>query len=479
MFAHRKRIINNLINECSIPCTSKLSEPSKMKVNFKISIWKRVIAVLLVALLALSAFNTYMILSRPSGPVDSTAVSYDFVVSQDGANYNLKNMLTGSTTSVPGSASSAINTALSDGNSVYLNPGVYVLNQDIFVSNKINLRIIGNGATILGNGHKIIIYGDNYTTSQYATVSGLTVINGTIRVENSFGTTISNMIFENTSVGIEMANTNTWSEDTKIQDCHFINATEGIAFRTPVGNATGSYDSSQIEGCFFNIGDNSVGVAVEPLAEFSDSQMQDVRMWMGQDGATNQTGLLDNGSMDQTMLFGVVFESFTDVPNDMFAVDLGKTCNPAPTLEGGVSFLGNWTANIYNPYSIWVSGVGSAFERQNVNVPVGLNGQYGANATIQTLPLQIFTFEPKIEVNGNFADNEMVTVRIRLQYADNTISNSVTKTFTADGAVWLSNDEMMQLYPSQSIIMAVIVDAQSSASSTNAVVTLSGYGTAG
>ena len=450
-----------------------------MKTNSKITISKRVIAVLLVALLALSAFNTYMIFSRPSGPVDSTAVSYDFVVSQDGNNYQLKNMLTGSTTSVSGSASSAINTALAQGNSVYLNPGIYNLDQDILVSNKINIKITSNGATIIGNGHKIIIYGDNFTASQYATISGFTIINGTIRIENSFGTTISNMIFENTSTGIELANTKSWSEDTKIEDCHFINATEGIAFRTPVGNATGSYASSQIDSCFFNIRDNSVGVKVERLAEFSDSQLQNVRMWMGQDGVTNQTGLLDDGSMYQTLLFGVVFESFTVTPNNMFAIDLGQNCNPAPTLDGGVSFLGNWTASIHNPYSAWISGVGSAFEREGVNVPVGLNSQYGANVTIQTLPLHIFTFEPKIQVDGNFANNETVTVRIRLQYADNVISNSVTKTFTASGAVWLSNDEILQLYPSQSIIMAVVVDAQSSSSSTNAVVTVSGYGTAG
>jgi hypothetical protein len=450
-----------------------------MKTNLKITISKRVIAVLLVALLALSAFNTYMIFRRPSGPVDSTAVIYDFVVSQDGNNYQLKNMLTGSTTSVSGSASSAINTALAQGNSVYLNPGIYNLDQDILVSNKINTKITSNGATIIGNGHKIIIYGDNFTTSQYATISGFTIINGTVRIENSFGTTISNMIFENTSTGIELANTKSWSEDTKIEDCHFVNATEGIAFRTPVGNATGSYASSQIDSCFFNIRDNSVGINVEPLAEFSDSQMQDVRMWMGQDGVTNQTGLLVDGSMYQTLLFGVVFESFTDIPNDMFAMDLGQTCNPAPILEGGVSFLGNWTASIHNPYSIWISGVGSAFERQNVNVPVGVNSQYGANVTIQTLPLQIFTFEPKIQVDGSFTNNETVTVRIRLEFADNVISNGITQTFTSSGAVWLSNDQMMQLYPSQDIIMGVVIDAQSSSSSTNAVVTVSGYGTAG
>lgn len=453
-----------------------------MKVNSKITVSNRVIVVFLIALLAFSAFNTYLIFERTSGPANTSAISYDFVVSQVGGYYQLKNMLTGYTTStktLSEGASSTVNEALSQGKSVYLNPGTYTLDQDILVSNKLNAKIVGDGATIIGNGKKIIISGDDYTKSQYATISGLTIINATIRIENSFGTTISNIIFENTSTGIELANTNTWSEDTKIENCYFINATEGIAFRTPVGNATGSYASSEINRCFFNLRDNSVGIDVERLAEFSDSQLQDVRFWMGADGNTNQTGLLVDGSMYQTLLFGVVFESFTDSPNSMYAMDLGQTANPAPILDGGVSFLGNWTANVHNPYSIWISGVGSAFERENVNVPLGLNSQYGGNVSIQALPLKIFDFKPKIEVDGSFASNEVVTVRVRLEFADNVISNSVTKTFTSSGAVWLTDDDMMQLYPSQSVIYAILVDAQSSSSSTHAVVTVSGYGTAG
>ena len=448
-----------------------------MTVNSKIIISKRVIVIFLVALLVFSAFNTYLILVRTNGP--ATAVAYDFVVSPNGNNYQLKNVLTGYSASVSSGASSAINTAFAQGKSVYLNPGTYILNQDILVSNKINAKIVGDGATIIGNDHKIILSGDNYTTSEYAVISGLTIINGTIRIENSFGTTISNMIFENTTTGIELANTKSWSENTKIEDCHFINATEGIAFRTPVGNATGSYASSQIDRCFFNLRDNSIGMNVEPLAEFSDSQIQDVRMWMGQDGVSNQTGLLLGGTMTQSLLVGVVFESFTDQPNSMYAIDIGQTAKYPPILDGGVSFLGNWTAMIHNPYGIWISGVGSAFERQNENVPVGVNSQYGANVTIQTLPLKIFTFTPKIQVTGSFTNNETIIVRIRLQFADNVVSNSVTKTFTNSTAVWLTNDDMMQLYPSQDVIWAVVVDAQSSSSSTNAVVTVSGYGTAG
>jgi hypothetical protein len=446
-----------------------------MQANSKITVSKSILAVILVAVLALSAFNTYMILNRPA---ELGAQNYDFVLSHSGGSYQLKNMQTGSTASMS-SASSAINSAFKHGDSVFLNSGTYVLKADVLVSNKIGAKIAGDGATVIGNGHTILVYGDNYTASQYATVSGLTIINGTLRIENSFATTVTDMNFENTSVGIDLANTNTWSEDTQIENCYFINATEGIVFESPTVNATGSYASSDIERCFFNIRDNSLGVNVEEGAQFSDSQMQNVRMWMGQDGHTNQTGLLDNGSMYQTLLTSVVFESFTDAPNQMYAIDLGKDCNPAPTLDGDVNFLGTWTASIHNPYSKWISGVGSAFARQNVNVPVGVNGQYAGNATITAVPLNIFTFEPKIQVQGSFSNNETVTVRVRLLLVDNVVSNAVTQTFTSSGAVWLSNDQMLALFPSQSVIVGVVFDAESSASSTNAVVTVSGYGTAG
>jgi hypothetical protein len=449
-----------------------------MQANSKITISKRIIVVILVAVLALSAFNTYMILERPS--FNTNAVSFDFVLSQNGNNYQLKNIQTGETTGVSrGSVSSAINSALARGLSVYLNAGTYALNKDILLSNKIDAKIVGNGATIIGNGHKIIVYGYNFTHSQYATVSGLTIINGTLRIENSFGTTVSDMIFENTSVGIELANTNTWSEDTQIDNCYFINATQGIVFESPTGNATGSYASSTIQRCFFNIRDNSVGINVQSGAQFSDSQIQNVRMWLGQDGVTNQTGLFVNGSMYQTLLTSVVFESFTNVPNDMFAIDLGRDCNPVPMFDGDVNFLGSWTANIHNPYSIWISGVDTAFEKLNVNVPVGVNGHYGANATIQASPLNIYMFEPKIQTEGSFANNQTVTVRVRLLFADNVISNPVTQTFTSSGAVWLSNDQILTLFPSQSVVVGIVFDAQSSAGTTDASVTVSGYGTAG
>ena len=450
-----------------------------MKDALKKIVSKRVIVIVLAALLVLSAFNTYLIFEGTRSSTSTSAVYYDYVLSQDGNNYRLKNMLTGYVAEQPASASSAINSALTAGKSVYLNAGTYVLTADIFISNKVNAKIVSDGATIMGNGKKIIIYGDDYTTSKYALISGLTIINATVRVENSFGTTIQNTIFENTSTGIEFANTKTWSEYNKIENCQFINATEGIAFRTPVGNATGSYASSEIDRCSFNLKDFSVGIKVEPSAEFSDSQLQTVRFWIAENGEANQTALFLNGSMDQTLLFGVVFESFTSDPVYLFGIDIGANCTAAPILDSGVSFLGNWTARIHNPFGEWIAGVGSVFQRQGVNVPMGLGNQYGGNASIQLSPLKIFSFKPQIAVDGSFPSNETVTVRIRIEYIDNVISNPVVQTFTSSGSVWLSDDEMMQLYPSQSVIWSVLVDAKSSLSSTDASVKISGYGTAG
>src|SRR4030042_3605008 len=113
------------------------------------------------------------------------------------------------------------------------------------------------------------------------------------------------MAFVNCSPAIELANTATWTEGTTIENSRFANFKEGIAFRTPTDNGTGSYASSEINRCCFNLNDDSVGINVERLAEFSDSQVQNVRMWMGENGLVhNQTGIRVDGTMHQTLLSG-------------------------------------------------------------------------------------------------------------------------------------------------------------------------------
>jgi len=454
----------------------------------KMTLSTRVFVIICAAALLISAFNLFLILDTNRALQDklntlqrdysSDDSIFGYVVFRDGDLYKAKNQTSGSVDFASDTASMVISQAVAKGNLVYIKSGNYTLTTDIRVSNKTNARIVSDGAIINGNGNKLVIKGDNYAVSQNNLVSGLTIINGTLRIENSFGTTVSDMVFVNCSTAIEFVNTATWSEGTKIENCRFVDSREGIAFRTPTGNATGSYASTEISRCFFNLVDNSVGINVERGAEYSDSQLLNSRIWMGENGQSNQTGLLAEGSMFQTLISGVVFESFAAAPVNLYAVALGENAVTPPTFDGGVSFLGNWTARIYNPSGKWISGLGSIFRRENVNIPMGVSGRYGAAESIHARPLTISSFKPRIRVQGSFASGETVTVRFRLELLDNVIAGSVEKSFTNSSTLWLTDDDMLALFPSQSVIWAILVDAKSNSASTSVVVQIDVYGTA-
>jgi hypothetical protein len=454
----------------------------------KMALSKRVCIVMCVIALLLSASNLYLILENTRALQEKLSTVqrdysaddsiYGYVIFRDGALYKAKNQSSGSVDFASADAATVISQAVANGTLVYIKNGTYTLTTDVQVVNKRNARIVSDGATIMGNGNNLTIRGDNYTSSQFNLISGLRIVNGTVRIENSFGTTVSDMVFENCSTALEIANTETWSEGTKIDNVHFINSTEAIAFRTPIGNATGSYASTEISRCFFNLVDNSVGINVERKAEYSDSQLLNSRLWMGENGESNQTGLLVDGSMFQTLISGVVFESFATAPVNLYAVVLGKNAVTPPTFDGGVSFLGNWSARIYNPYSKWISGLGSVFRMENVNIPIGLSNQYGAVESIHARPLTISSFKPKIRVEGNFVNGETVTVRLRLEFLDNVIARSVEKSFTNSSTVWLDDDDLLTLFPSQNVIWAILVDAKSNSAATEVVVQIDVYGTA-
>ena len=119
-----------------------------MEDSLKKFVSMRFIVVILVALMVLTAVNTYLIFEGTRSSLATNAVNYDYVLSQDGDNYKLKNMVTGNIEEQPGSASSAINSALTSGKSVYLNAGRYILTDDIVISNKVNAKIVSYDAII-------------------------------------------------------------------------------------------------------------------------------------------------------------------------------------------------------------------------------------------------------------------------------------------------------------------------------------------
>ena len=118
-----------------------------MKDALKKFLSKRVIIIVLSVLLVLSLINTYLIFEGGRTSFSGIPANYDYVLSQVGNNYSLKNMLAGHIEQ-PATASLAINSALAAGKSLFLNPGTYVLTEKILISNKVNSKLISDGSTI-------------------------------------------------------------------------------------------------------------------------------------------------------------------------------------------------------------------------------------------------------------------------------------------------------------------------------------------
>ena len=75
--------------------------------------------------------------------------------------------------------------------------------------------------------------------------------------------------------------------------------------------------------------------------------------------------------MDQTLLQGVVFESFADQSNNMYALDIGQTCNPAPILDGGVSFLATGQPGFITHMANGFLASAALLKKQTKMFPVG------------------------------------------------------------------------------------------------------------
>lgn len=445
----------------------------------KLFLSKRILSILLVILLTIVLIDTYLIINLTNSINQSIKNSpFDFIVYKENSTIKAKNQNNGQVECESNDIALIINQIINKSKIIYVEKGQYELLSDILISNKKDIQITSDKAQIIGNGKKIIIIGEEYTKSQYNQFSGLEIINATLRIENSFATIVSNMIFQSCNSAIEIINTNTWSEGTRILNTHFINCSKSIVFQTPEENGTGSYARSEIKGCFFNIPDNSIGIEIEELAEFSDSQIQKTSFWMGEHGQSNQIGLMVNGSMFQTLLWGVVFESFASTPIELYGINIAENTDPAPIISEGVSFLGNWTAKIHNPYNIWISGTGGIFKEENILLNLGVDNNYGNLTSFHIRPLRITSFKTKIQINGPFANNEIITIRIKLSFIDNTYSPiALVKTFTNNTIVWLTDEDMLNLLPSQNIIWSIEMEAKSNMSISENSALISVYGT--
>ena len=163
----------------------------------KLILSKRGMSLLLVIIVGIILIDSYLIIDLTSSLKGSTGDSpFDYVIFKDDETYKAKNQINGKIEYQSNDASLVINQVVANSNAIQIKEGEYVLTSDIFILNKQNFKLSSAGAKIIGNGKQNIIIGDNYTSSQYNQLFDFTIINATIRIENSFATTISNMIFQ-------------------------------------------------------------------------------------------------------------------------------------------------------------------------------------------------------------------------------------------------------------------------------------------
>lgn len=410
----------------------------------------------------------------------SMRISYDYIIYDDSKRVLVKNGLTGLIDFTGENLTDAIHFALErKGLSIFIKSGRYNVSSNILLRNVSNLKIVSDGAELQFNGGSIILRGEDYKKSMNNLIEGLTFINGSIIVENSFMTTIRECVFKDSDSGIVLLNTNTWTECTLIENCYFENVKKCIVFKAPINNGTESYASTEIKRCNFRLTrENSVAIHVEAKANFNEGLLQNLRIWLAHSNETNQVGILIDGSMLNTLLNNVVIESFARSPNEIYGIRIGQY-GELPILGQGVVFLGNFTRKIDNPFNKWLYGVGSCFKFENISVPVGLNNLYGDILEItppKYLYFSISNIHIKILVEGKFSENEVVTVRLKLKFIDESCSKDLTKVFISNTTIWLDHEDLSTILPTVNIISSIVLDAKTNKTSSDVKVYVWVYG---
>ncbi len=405
---------------------------------------------------------------------------YDFVIFLDVKEVKVKNGTTGQIDFVGEDLSQAMDYALkNNGLKIFIKKAEYNVSKNIILKNPESVKLVSNNAEINLKGNSFIIKGDCWENSKHFSIEGLTIINGSLIIENSFMTTIKDCIFMDSEDAITLLNTNGWTECTKIEDCYFKNVKRGIVFKTPTGNGTRSYANTEIKRCYFELmKENSVGIQVEPVSDFNEGLIQNVRVWMGGISEQNQTGLLVEGSMLNTLMQDTVFESFANNPKNIYGIHLGPG-GECPILGHGIVFCGNLTEKIHNPFKRWLYSVGGSFKVENVSISLGLDNGYGAYQEIGLvthLSLPIYSLNVKAQINGQFSTQETIVIRFRLKLLDDSLSEDLEITFRNATTIWLDHDDWLKIWPNRNIIQSLIMDAKTTESASKVTVAVSVYG---
>ncbi|UCH37126.1 MAG: hypothetical protein JSV76_05400, partial [Candidatus Bathyarchaeota archaeon] len=246
------------------------------------------------------------------------------------------------------------------------------------------------------------------------------------------------------------------------------NCQTALTFKTPTVNANSSYENTVIDRCFINLfSNNAVGIKIENGAHFSNSRLTNTRIWMHTNNTQTQTGLQVEGKMTNTVLSGVVFESFGN--GKIYGIVLRE--DSTGFSDEGISFIGkNWWAKISNPHGIHMSGVFRA------NSTITFDDSIIGETLIHRDPFTIDSFGAVINIT-NISPNEQVTVQITLNFRDHTQTSVTLPIFTENQTYELTAQDFYRLYPSQNTIQNIEFFAQTSLIDSKTKVTVGVFGT--
>ena len=259
--------------------------------------------------------------------------------------------------------------------------------------------------------------------------------------------------YRNANAGISLYSTGNQNR-IKIVNCYISESgypnTQGLGI-TINGTSVGDV---LIEGCIIrNIG-------------FTTAENSGIQIVMGNNVKIRANTIIDDRTTQYTK-WGIEFRqnAITNVickENAIFGVTSATIA-----LTYGASVTGFIKTNIgYDTDNFKVTGL---------SVPVGVSGAYGSAVSITSLSGIITYPRVKITWGGTFGTGETVTVQITAVYSDGTTA-SITKSATAVGSLWLTDDDVFALITQGKDITQLQVSASSNLASTSVTVTVNAYG---
>ena len=100
----------------------------------------------------------------------------------------------------------AVMQAVERGKNIAIQANEYSLQSDLIIANKSDVTLIGSGSTINCNGYRILVSGIDYLHSKSNTLAGMRIINGSLKIEDSFSTVLNSLTFQDCPTAVTLSN---------------------------------------------------------------------------------------------------------------------------------------------------------------------------------------------------------------------------------------------------------------------------------